>query len=452
MDNTVYWIWLSLSCTVDTATFSTLIAKFGSAKAVYEADEYDIISTLGPKASDRAYLINKDLERAEQIYAFCKKFKVGILTYDDERYPLSLKKILTPPPLLYYRGILPDFNNEFFVAVVGTRGLSEYGRKNAFKISYDLATAGAIIVSGMAKGIDGVGTAGAIAAEKPTVAILGSGIDVCYPPQHLTLAREIVKSGCIMTEYAPGTPPYKNNFPKRNRIISGLSRATFVVEGNERSGSMITARYAKEQGRDVYALPGNVGADTSQVTNLLLKNGAKPCTTAEDILSNYEKEYLGKINVFLLKERCPIDMMYTLRTLEVDANCPSDDIFRPSRSRTGAKADTPSTRKKPNFNKAEAYSVAERSVEPTYSSDRKDSTPSSDASVDSSKSPSPTPTAFDKEALKLYKRIPAGGGCSIDELVNEETPLRDVMKHLLKLEMGKFIVMLPGERVARKTK
>ena len=448
MDNMVYWIWLSLSCSVGTGTFATLMEKFEDAKSVYDADEYDIISCLGPKISDRSYLVNKDLGRAEEIYTFCKKFHVGILTYADERYPTLLKKISTPPPLLYYRGILPNFNDGFFVSVVGTRKLSEYGRKNAFKISYDLATAGSFLVSGMAFGIDSVAMAGAIAAEKPVVAILGSGIDVCYPSQHLTLARETVKKGCIMTEYPPGTPPAKPNFPKRNRIISGLSKATLVIEGTESSGSVISARFAKEQGRDVFALPGNVGSVNSQATNLLLKNGAIPCTAAEDILTRYEKEYPGKINTFLLKERCPVDMMHTLRTLEVVADCPSDGIyFPPCKS---SRSDVSSRSRRSVDGAGDCAKVNVKSSEHTYVTT--EDKPKLDKSVCENIERAPSFTSFDKEALKLYKKIPGRGDCAIDELVSEQMPLREVMKLLLKLEMGKFIVMLPGERVARKTK
>lgn len=304
-----------------------LMSKFDSAKAVYDAPDHEIISAIGPKLSDRKRLVDKDLTKAAEILDFCKKYDVGTLAYSDERYPKLLKTISTPPVLLYYRGRLPDFNSGLYVAVVGTRDLSEYGRRNAFNFGYDLATAGATIVSGMAKGIDGVATAGAIASGHSTVAVLGSGIDVCYPPEHLTLAREIVRSGCIMTEYPPGARPSKYSFPKRNRIISGLCPVTLVIEGNERSGALITARYAKDQGRDIFALPGNVGAEQSEATNLLLKNGAKTATSAEDILTAYQDKYPESINLFMLNDRRPVDMMYVLRMLEVVANCSSDDIY-----------------------------------------------------------------------------------------------------------------------------
>ena len=223
MDNMIYWIWLSLSCRPSGNTFGKLISEYDDAKAIYEADGKKISSIIGYRNSDRASLENKSLDRAEEVYAFCRKYKVGILAYNDERYPNSLRSIENPPVLLYYRGILPDFNRDFFLAAVGTRSISGYGRKNTFRICHDLASTGAIIVSGMAIGIDGVAMAGALSAGAKTVAVIGSGIDVCYPPQHLNLAREIVKQGCVLTEYAPGTQPTKFSFPARNRIISGLS-------------------------------------------------------------------------------------------------------------------------------------------------------------------------------------------------------------------------------------
>ena len=441
MDNLIYWIWLSLSCAAAGTSFPTLLTKFGDAKAVYDADEYDILKCLDSANPDRAYLINKDLSHAEEIYAFCKRHGVGLLAYSDSAYPNSLRKIQSPPPLLYYRGALPDFNNRFFVSVVGTRSLSDYGRKNAFKISYDLASAGATIVSGMAMGIDGVALAAAISAEAETVAILGSGIDVCYPKQHLPLAREIVKNGCILTEFAPGTPPRGYNFPKRNRIISALSSATLVIEGRENSGALITARYAKEQGKAVFALPANVGSEQAEVSNLLLKNGAMPCTMAEDILRVFETEYPKYINLFKLSVRCPVDMMHVLRTLEVVANCPNDDIYAPTK------------RLPKGYTSTRASDVKREISAPDKAQPLAQSAPTSLDNAEKAEAEGTAPTLiFDKRALKLYKRIPQRGGCEIEALVDESTPLREVMKLLLKLEMGKFVILLPGDRVERKTK
>ena len=415
----IYWIWLSLCCSPSGSTFAKLIKEFDGARAVFEAADKRVASVIGFRNSDRRALENKDLARAEEIYAFCKKHNVGLLTYEDERYPKSLREIDSPPVLLYYRGVLPGFDNLFAVSVVGTRHLSDYGRKNAFNISYDLATAGATVVSGMAMGIDGVAMAGAIAAGGRTIAVIGSGIDVCYPPQHLRLAREIVKSGCVITEFAPGTPPSRYNFPKRNRIISGLSAATLVVEGPEKSGALITARYASEQGKAVFAIPGSVGSTNSQLTNLLLKNGARICTSAEDILNGFVDKYGKIINPFLLKERIGADMMSVLSEYGVCAVCPNDDIFEiPRKRRSRGEGAIPS------------------------------------ASVDQVSEPvevKTPPVDFDARALKIYKKIPLNDSCSIESLVDGDNNLRDVMKSLLKLEMGGFVKLLPGEMVSRKT-
>lgn len=414
MDEQVLWLWLSLSCSPDSTTFSKLISELKTPKEIYEADEKKIRAIIGSRNSDYAKLINKDLEKAKAVYDFCHTKGVGIVTYGDPEFPGSLREIDTPPVLLYYRGKLPDFNRGFRCSIVGTRRLSDYGRKNAFAIGYDMACAGATVVSGMAIGIDGVALAGALAAGGVTIAVLGSGIDVCYPMQHQRLAREIVKNGCVFTEYAPGTKPDKFNFPKRNRIISGLSSATVVVEGSERSGALITARYAKEQGRAVYAFPGNVGNVGSQVTNLLIKNGATLCTSADDIVRDFGDKSLGALNPHKLKEKLPVNMNTVLSELQIACVTPSDDIFRTPRV------------KKANLEKPEpkAVIVEEPKAEPDFS-------------------------AFDKDALAIYKKIPYESDCAIDELVDGKHDLRSVSKILLKLEMGRFIVMLPGDRVKR---
>lgn len=417
MNKLVYWIWLSLACTPDTPTFSKLLQSFDTAEEVYNAEDYEIRASVGSKNSDCSALLCKDLTRAEEIYKFCFTKGVGILTYEDEAFPESLRDIPTPPVLLYYRGVLPDFDKTFRCAVVGTRTLSDYGRKNAFRLGYDLACAGITVVSGMAKGIDGVALAGALSKNAQTIAVIGSGIDVCYPPEHRRLAQEIVKRGCVFTEYAPGTKPLKHNFPKRNRLISGLCSATVVVEGNESSGSLYTARYAKAQGRAVYAFPGNVGNDGSQVTNLLIKSGAFLCTGADDIVRDFEKVALGIINPFKLETRIGADMANTLKELQVSAVTPTDDIFI-----------NPVTRKLTK-RKKEDKAVENAQVEPE-------------------KEENVLPS-FTKEQLTVYKKIPSEGECTIESLVNDEYDLKKVMSLLLKLEMGRFVILLPGDRVKR---
>lgn len=416
MDNLLHWIWLSLSVKPGGESFKKLYLRFGSAFAIYSADEADLAAVIGSRTSDYSALLDKDLERAEAVLDFCRSKSVGILIYSDERYPENLRKIPNPPVLLYYRGNLPDFANELCISVVGTRSVSEYGIKNAFYVSRDLAKAGATLVSGMAIGIDGVALAGALSEGKATVAVIGSGIDVCYPPQHKRLAREIVKRGCVMTEYAPGTPPNGSNFPIRNRIISGLSAATLVIEGDERSGALITARRAISQGRTVYALPGNVGNRNSEAPNLLIKNGSKAFSSADDVVRDFEKTHPGKLNPFNLLTPSSKSLASVLAEYEVAALSPGDKVFSPPR------------KKKEKRNDA--------SFEVEF--------PISDGDETEKKL-----SKLDLKLRSLYEKIPRGKSISQESLVSEEIPMRELMRALLKLEVAGLIAMLPGERLKR---
>ncbi len=428
MNQLLYWIWLSLACTAGEATFGKLYSKFSSAEAIYSADGADIASCIGSSSRDYNRLTDKSLEEAEKVLDFCTAKNVGILTYADERFPNSLRTIPSPPVLLYYRGVLPDFNDGFFISVVGTRRISDYGRKNAFTVARDMAKAGATVVSGMAIGIDGIALAAALSEGKTTVAVIGSGIDVCYPIQHKPLAREIVKNGCVFTEYAPGTPPDGKNFPVRNRIISGLSEATVVIEGHERSGALITARHAKAQGRIVYALPGNVGNRNSEATNLLIRNGARSFSTADDIIRDFMATTAAKLNPFKLLEPSLAKMSDVLGEYKVAAVAPNDSVFKPS-----GKARNSAPKEKINKSSTE-QKAADTSSENTP-------TGAEDAVA-----------GFDKKALELYKKIPASSECTIESLVGDGMTLRDVMRLLLKLEMARFVTMLPGEKVKRNIK
>lgn len=414
MEERLYWIWLSLALTPGSPTFSKLLNKFNSALEIYQADEDMLTKAVGSRCKEYLALCDKDLSKAERILKFCLDKNVGLLCYSDSMYPTRLKTIKNPPVLLYYRGTLPDIDREFCVAVVGTRRLSDYGRKNAFKISLDLARAGALIVSGMAVGVDGVAHAGALAVSRKTIAVIGSGIDVLYPKAHGKLAKSIVACGCVMTEFAPGTPPNGYNFPIRNRIVSGLSNVTLVVEGAEKSGAILTARHAREQDRVVYALPGNVGSRNSEACNLLLKSGARVCTAADDIIRDNELTSLGRLNPHELAKPFSVDMNEVLCAFGVSCVSIDDNIFRPARGKPSRQESVPRQ--------------------------------ASDA-------PKPTPDAlsrFDKKIIALYQSIPLDGECLVESLVTDEMTLRDVMRGLLSLEMGGFIEQLPGERVKRK--
>lgn len=430
MNKIIYDIWLSCILTPGSDSYLKLRERFSDSEGVFSADSSELASVLTGNSQEYERISDKNLARAEEIYDFCRKYDVGIVAYDSPAFPESLKRIPSPPVLLYYRGVFPDFNSMFCVSVVGTRSLSKYGRRNAFNISHDLALSGATVVSGMAIGIDGVAAAGALSAGGITVAVLGSGIDVCYPMQHKMLAREIVKHGCVLTEFAPGTKPERYNFPRRNRIISGLSAATLVIEGRERSGALITARYAKEQGRAVYALPGNVENKNSEVSNLLLKNGARACTSADDIVRDFESEYPSAVNPFALSAGKRASLEESLKKYCVCATAFDDDIFvqRPKRRANAGKISN-----EPENHELKTLKVATGAAV-------------SSAPSDAAELPN---VEFDARTLGLYKKIPTKESCSIESLVDGEYSLRDVMRCLLKLEMGKFVKMLPGERVER---
>lgn len=206
----------------------------------------------------------------------------GLLTRDDPRFPAALLAIPDCPSTLWYRGAL-DALDAPAVAIVGSRAASPVGREMAGQLAADLAGRGITIVSGLARGVDSAAHRGALARGK-TIAVLGSGVDVIYPPEHAALADAVAEQGLVVSEYPPGTPPHKGRFPMRNRIISGLSRAVVIIEAHERSGSLITARWALDQGRDVMAVPGNPLTGRSRGAHALIRDGAKIVECADDIL------------------------------------------------------------------------------------------------------------------------------------------------------------------------
>ncbi|MBE6582734.1 MAG: DNA-protecting protein DprA [Ruminococcaceae bacterium] len=295
--STLYWLWLQNLCGEGSVLPEILISHFGSIKDVYEADEQDYEQVSGITARSVKKLADKSLDRAREILAYCKNEGVGILTPDSALYPKRLSRIPCKPAVLYYKGVMVDLDREVCIAEVGTREMTEYGSRTAYTMAYDMARGGAVVVSGMAKGVDGMAHRGALDAGGYTVAVLGCGIDRAYPSEHIGLMKEIIGCGVVMTEYRPFTPPIGRNFPMRNRILSGLSLGTLVIEAPKKSGALITAETALKQGRDVFALPGKVGEMSSEGSNHLIRNGAKMVTGATDILVEYQNLYPTKIDL-----------------------------------------------------------------------------------------------------------------------------------------------------------
>lgn len=295
MNHLVYWVWLSLRCGAGSELGSYLLKYFDSPKDIYEAKREELLAIKGINESIADALMDRSLVFPQKIVEYCERVNVGILTPESANYPQRLRSIYAKPIVLYYKGKLPDIDNNVLIACVGMRECSEAGAKTAYQLGRDLASAGAIVVSGMASGIDTAVQSGVIDAGGHTIAVLGCGIDRVYPPQNGKLMSRIAETGTLLTEYAPGTGPIGRNFPIRNRIISGLSQGTVVVEANSKSGSLITADHAEKQGRDLFAFPGSAESVHAKGTNALIRKGAKIVVCAEDILEEYELLYPDRI-------------------------------------------------------------------------------------------------------------------------------------------------------------
>lgn len=291
----VYWIWLSLRCGAGSELGSYLLRHFNTPKEIYEADRLTLQSIDGINEDILAALLDRDLSLSYRILEYCERVNVGIMTAASPVYPDRLRNIHAKPLLLYYRGRIPDIDDNVLIACVGTRKCSAAGIAAAKRLGTELARAGAVVVSGMALGIDTAAHEGALAAGGHTIAVLGCGIDRVYPLENRKLMEAIAERGTLMTEYAPGSDPDGKHFPIRNRILSGLCQGTVVVEADPYSGSLITARAARKQGRDLFAFPGNPEDRRAQGTNMLIREGAKLVTCAADILDEYELLYPHRI-------------------------------------------------------------------------------------------------------------------------------------------------------------
>ena len=294
----VHWIWLSTRPHISDRLKVELVRRFQDPETIYFADADSFSQVEGLSAEGLAALADKKLTEAEKILRDCQRENLGILTYLDAAYPARLKNISDPPLVFYYKGRLPDFDGSPLIGVVGTRKASVYGMTAAKKLGYQIARCGGIVVSGMAYGIDGMATRGALTAGTPAIGILGCGADVVYPPSNRGLFEDMEQYGCLLSEFVPGTPPLGRNFPKRNRIISGLSCGVLVVEAPEKSGALITAQLALDQGRDVFVVPGNIDVDTFVGSNRLLRDGAIAISSGWDIMSEYAQQFPEKVRQF----------------------------------------------------------------------------------------------------------------------------------------------------------
>lgn len=290
-----YWLWLTELPGLTNQTRLALLRHFPTPEDVYYADPEEVLLTEGITREQAKLLEDKDCSGADRILADCQRLDLDLLTIQDAGYPNRLRNIYDPPCLLYVRGRLPAFDDEASIAVVGTRDCTPYGVSSAEKLGYGLAAGGAVVVSGLARGVDSAALRGALRAGGTVTAVLGNGLDVIYPPENQYLYEDVAAAGALVSEYPPGTSPEAKHFPVRNRIMSGLCLGTLVVEAPARSGALITAGTALEQGRDVFAVPGPIDAPASVGCNRLIRDGAGLVSDAWDILGEYEPRFPDKL-------------------------------------------------------------------------------------------------------------------------------------------------------------
>lgn len=284
-----HWIWLVNLQGITPGQKRQLLERFPNPEDLYDSEPEDGDSHYPPKIIQA--LSDKDLTRANQICRQCKELGIGAVTYTDPQYPDRLRHISDPPLVLYYKGNWLNFDAQPVIGVVGTRKATSTGKSNTRDISRELAACGALVVSGGAAGIDTEAHSGALDLGKPTVAVLGCGVDVVFPASNRKLFEKIENNGCLISEYPPGTTARSWHFPQRNRIISGISHGILVAEAPEKSGALITAKTAMEQGRDVFTVPGSINSSACAGSNRLLREGAFAALSGWDVIQDYAAQF-----------------------------------------------------------------------------------------------------------------------------------------------------------------
>lgn len=285
MEHVLYWLWLTTKYEIAPSKIGELLKYFNGVDNLYLTKNFDGVH--GISESVKLSLMNKDLSNAKSILEHTLRLNAKIVVYDDVNYPQILKNISNPPYVLYIQGKVLELDKVLTIGVVGTRRATEYGRFVTDRLCREMAKAGAITIGGLARGIDTVGAWATLDAGGIAVGVVGNGLDIVYPSENEELIKAITEKGCIISEYCPKTPPIARNFPVRNRIIAGLSRGVLVTEAPIKSGALITARYALENGRDVFAVPRDITETSLLGTNVLIQQGAKLVNSAEDIICEF---------------------------------------------------------------------------------------------------------------------------------------------------------------------
>ena len=324
----VHWIWFATRTGMGDRMKSILLSHFEDPEDIYFAPEleFERFEDLSPAAVES--MMEKDLLECEQILEACRQKGIHILTLRDAAYPARLKNIPDPPMVLYYKGSLPAFDELPVIGVVGTRKASAYGLTAAKRLGYQIAACGGTVVSGMATGIDSAAMKGALTAGGTVVGVLGCGADVVYPASNRWLYADTEQYGCILSEFPPGTAPLGRNFPRRNRIISGLGCGVLVVEAPVKSGALITARLSADQGRDVFVVPANIDVESAVGSNALMRDGAIPVSSGWDIMSEYRYQFPGKVR----QNRNPVRLTASEEELAREREIPAKVAQEPKKT------------------------------------------------------------------------------------------------------------------------
>lgn len=416
----IHWIWLATRPGIHDREKAELMRHFRDAEDIFFADSkaYGCVEDLSKEAVRG--LQDKDTRQAEQILAQCHKKKIHILTYRDAGYPARLRNISDPPMVLYYKGTLPEFDNQPLIAVVGTRKASGYGMTVAKRMGSQIAACGGIVVSGAASGIDSMAMRGALSRGKPVVAVLGCGADVIYPLSNRSLYADTEQCGCLLTEFPPETPPLKWNFPKRNRIISGISCGVLVVEAPERSGALITARRAADQGRDVFVVPGNIDVATCRGSNALLRDGAIAVSSGWDVVGEYAARFPGKVRQVSLYSAQTAYPDEVLDALKEEKTQPKVAQTPQIPTRTG-KEKTKKKKKEIDNSASSLYSDAETEIPPLSETEQ-----------------------------AIVSRLQKGCALVDDVIAATGMPAAAVSASLTMLQIKGVVTLLPGNRVELK--
>ena len=360
----IHWIWLATRPSVSDRQKKLLLDCFDDPEDIFFAEAKAFGCVEGISEDAIAALEDKNLAEAERILKECMQKGIHICTMHDGAYPARLKNIVDPPSVLYYKGHLPDLDGSPVIAVVGTRSASGYGMTVAKRMGYQIARCGGIVVSGLASGIDAMAMRGALTAGTPVVGVLGCGADVVYPLSNRSLYADTEKCGCLITEFPPGTQPMKWNFPKRNRIMSGLSSGVLVVEAPEKSGALITAKQAADQGRDVFVVPGNIDVPTCVGSNALLREGAISVMSGWDVVSEYAHLYPQRIR----QDNTPAKQTATAE--EVEQAAPARVAQKPQLPQNPARSDKKNGKKPIDNRQLEGY-IVQRQPLPELTEDEK---------------------------------------------------------------------------------